>query len=171
MKKLGADLILGRKSRVLFKRNPAKTIRIKANIPSGQENRIPILGQYGIQAEPFMKKFVELTQEYKEGAVLPTDITILPSKQYIIKPKVSSTYYVTRNILPTDNITYWNGSISNAKLVKTSLYTFAKISNIKDNHVMANNKNVRSMIGSYKSWHLNDPERCMKKKFNYKKKK
>jgi len=170
MKKLGADLILGRKSKVLFKKIPAKTIRIKANILTGQENRIPILGQFGIQAEGFMKKFLELTNEFKEGTLLPTDIVILPSKQYVILPKVSSSFYITSKILPTENPAYWRSIINAQKILKTSLYTFSKISNIKNNHEIIR-KDVRSLIGSLKSWHLNDPERCVKKKFNYKKKK
>jgi len=43
------DMMLGRKTRCSYRKNPVKTAVVSANIPAGTATKVPILGQYGVQ--------------------------------------------------------------------------------------------------------------------------
>jgi len=162
---------LGRKTRALYKKNPVKAIRVKANIPAATATKLLILGQHGIQAEPFITAFNAQTKNrYREGIILPTNITISTTKQCEIGIKPPTTYLLAnlchkfaknaKRFLA--NETSW--------LRKPLCLTAYRIAMVQQNTQNIKKNVIRTFIGTLRSLQLYRADRLLKKQFNYKKK-
>jgi len=169
MKKVSLDMMLGRKTRCLYKKSPAKTLIVRANLPAGNVQKVPILGQYGINSEQFCTTFNQYsTQIFQKNLVIPIIIVIPPSKQYVIEYNISTITHLLDLVFSLDKRSYTYFQANTPR--KLFLFSAYKMSALKSNSVNYRDRWMPQIIGSLRSCNMLSILRKVKKKFNYKKK-
>jgi ribosomal protein L11 len=176
MKKVTLDLMLGKKTRCLYKKKTQKTIIIKANLPAGAATKSPplgsILGQYGLNATEFCDLFNKNSLLlWKMHQIIPIVIFISPAKTYLIEYKLPTVYTLLDTVFrfKTKRYTFFHQSQNIKKLVATA-YKIALIQGQTCHPVMVY-KLIHQILGSFRSYNLFSSLRLLKVKFNFRKKK
>lgn len=94
MKPFSLEICLKR-STIFYKKASPKTIKLRANILAGKASKVPplgsLLGTYGINAEVFCTQFNSLSAMFS-NVLLAVNITILPTKTFLLQLKLPSFY-------------------------------------------------------------------------------
>jgi len=174
MKKVGIDMMLGRRTRCHFRKLTPKTTIVKANLPVGVATKSlklgSILGQYGLNAEDFCTFFNKNSQLiWKKGTIIPVIILISPTKTYILEYQLPTVYSIFDKVFNFNirKFTYFQKSINRKTLIATA-YKIAVFKSQSENPQILH-KWVRQIIGSLRSYNLVNILRKSKVKFNWKK--
>jgi len=173
MKKVSLDMMLGRRTRSIYKKTMPKTIIVSAILPSGAANKtqIAVLGQYGINTEEFCNVFNNKSETlWKLHMLVPIAILINPSKSFLIEYKIPTVYSLFKTVFKfrTMSRTYFFKP-NNKKLLVATAYKIAIIkAQTTDPQVVR--KYLYQVLSTFRSFNPFSYFRFSKPKFNFRKK-
>jgi ribosomal protein L11 len=175
MKKATFEIMLGKKTRCLYKRIIAKTTILRANLPVGKATSTQALrtafGNYGLNLDEFCSFFnAKSVIFWEEHLLIPIVILITPAKTYLIEYKLPTVYSLYDKVFKfkTKNSTHFIKP-NIRKLVVATAYKIAILSSQSTNSIILR-KYTEQILGSFRSYNLFSPTRFAKVKLTFRKK-
>lgn len=175
MKKATFDVMLGKKTRCLFKKHAPKTTILCANLPVGVAKSTQALrtafGNYGLNIEDFCNYFnTNSILLWEKQLLIPIVIFISAAKTYFVEYKLPTVYSLYDRMFKfkTCRKTYFTQS-TNRKLLVATAYKIAAISSQSTNPMILR-KYTRQILGSFSSYNLFSYFRRIKVKVNFRRK-
>jgi len=175
MKKVGLDIMLGRKSACHYRKLTPEPITLKLNLPANIAAQSPdlrtLLARYGLDTETVCKEFNQQTKElWSDGIIVPAVLIMNPNKSFVIELETPSIGTLINKFFDLDSLEYTPEKLP--KLKYTLLLIMYSIALIREGESIDKKtmlRYIKNYLGSYHSCATSDITRKLVRKFVYKK--